>query len=67
MITVVEHDGGIEVECGSCRARESGIDSRDIAGFVLTDNGELGVHCCWCGRDGAGLLEGSGDELQSGA
>lgn len=31
----------------------------------LSGDGSEGVHCFWCGRDSAGLLEGSGDELPS--
>ena len=65
MITVVEHDGGVDVECGACGTRESADTREGIAGFVLSRDGSVGVHCCWCRRDEAGLLEGSGDELQS--
>ncbi len=65
MITVVEHGGGIEVECGACGTSESADTREGIAGFVLSRNGSAGVHCCWCGRDGRGLLEAGKDELPS--
>lgn len=58
MITVAEREGYVEVDCGACGTSESAGTREGIAGFVLTDNGKVGVHCCWCGRDGRGLLEG---------
>lgn len=67
VIAVTESEGYVEVECGHCGTRESADARKDIAGFVLSRDGSVGVHCCWCGRDDAGLLDGSGDELQGGA
>lgn len=58
MITVAEQEGYVEVECGACGTRESADTLEGIAGFVLTDGGETGVHCCWCGRDARGIWEG---------
>ena len=58
MIAVTESEGYVEVECGHCGTRESADARKDIAGFVLSQDGIEGVHCCWCGRDARGIWEG---------
>ncbi|WIX32492.1 hypothetical protein QO259_17030 [Salinicola sp. JS01] len=67
MIEVTSGSGWVEVECSACGTRESAEEREEIAGFVIAGDGLAGIHCCWCGRDSVGLLEGVSDELQGGA